>query len=921
MLENRVTDKLEYKKLSPEEQQKRGILGRLVGIIADGRNATRNGRKYSEKLWENVFKDPIMKERIETNCCFGELGHPTDREETDMEKIAICMDGLPKKDSNGKLQAIFNILDTPNGRILKTLCDYGCKIGVSSRGSGEVSTNFDGTEDVDPDSYECQGFDAVIIPAVKEARLNYVTEELNKTRYNKTLKARLQESYNKASADDKKIMKETFDNIGVSFKEPYPVEFTYTEETDESYTNYFGHLNVVADSEKEALDKAERYVNSIKYQNDHMNQHSFRNFHIGDTAYTNVDLVEDFEPIVKYYAIIGYEPGDGETGPSGDKFFIDSEVVAASSEDEAREKLNADSDANIQEVTRDDYEEYLEWSKQESLNEAAQTSQYNLYSGAEFTSKSGHKIWIDDVHSSFSPYDGSPYISVNYHYKMVDGKEGESRCSTHDLFNMLKEELQPLSEAKFGPYNYVYGVHVIGHDGRDRTLGGADTLEAAEKIGINQAKHVMENPWMTDAEKMRYFENMYISNDDKEIEVDTIDFENYLDNMMSELDSRIKASKANMNESKFIQPKYHDGDVVFIGDADGYQGTFLINGDISKLPEKLYSNIRRVMKYGNTDDPFYSVEYKLPDDSHQFEEDYSKFFDYVEKLLSANNIKLVKNIKDESLDINKEDGDVAVDNNKAIVDQLQELLEHNRDLESQVMSLQEKLSVCYAKDSLKEEKMNSYKNAIKTLTEDNKKLNALVEKFNTTKEKLDDSSKNIKTLESLLKTSLESKKALKERLSEKSSEISTLKEQLEAATKVKETLNENYNVSQKERDLLKKDYEEKLNNSKQLIEKYKAVAKNAVNKYINSQAVRIGVKPEEIKNKLPESYGFSDIDSICEDLKKYKISVGRLPFNAELLRENKVKMTATPSKNDPLTGLGNIDDDVDSQLLSLAKIN
>lgn len=833
MLENLVTDKFEYKKLSPEEQQKRGILGRLVGIIADSKNATRNGRKYSEALWENVFKDPIMKERIETNCCFGELGHPTDREETDMEKIAICMDGLPKKDSNGKLQAIFNILDTPNGRILKTLCDYGCKIGVSSRGSGEVSTNFDGTEDVDPDSYECQGFDAVIIPAVKEARLNYVTEELNKTRYNKTLKARLQESYNKASADDKKIMKETFDNIGVSFKEPYPVEFTYTEETDESYTNYFGHLNVIADSEKEALDKAERYVNSIKYQNDHMNQHSFRNFHIGDTAYTNVDLVEDFEPVVKYYAVIGYEPGDGETGPSGDKFFIDSEVVAASSEDEAREKLNADSDANIQEVTRDDYEEYLEWSKQqeeytdididEALKESIK-SDIKIYPGKELTTKSGHKIIIDSVNTYFNPDTGSPTVYIDYSYKLASGEEGKGDyCTTQDLIYMLQESLtkdKSLDEAKFGAYKYVYGVHVIGNDGRDRILGGAKTLEDAEQIGIDQAKHVMENPWMSAKQKYDYLENMYISDDDKYVESGTAEFD-----------------------------------------------------------------------------------------------------DYIEKLLSKLEKQLNEDIEDISLDIKSEDETEAVDNNKAIVDQLQELLEHNRELESQVMSLQEKLSVCYAKDSLKEEKVNSYKNAIKTLTEDNKKLNALVEKFNTTKEKLDDSSKNVKTLESLLKTSLESKKALKERLSEKSSEISTLKEQLEAATKVKETLNENYNVSQKERDLLKKDYEEKLNNSKQLIEKYKSVAKNAVNKYINSQAVRIGVKPEEIKNKLPESYGFSDIDSICEDLKKYKISVGRLPFNAELLRENKVKMTATPSKNDPLTGLSNIDDDVDSQLLSLAKIN
>lgn len=844
MLENLVTDKLDYKKLSPEEQQKRGILGRLVGVIADSKNATRNGRKYSEKLWENVFKDPIMKERIETNCCFGELGHPTDREETDMEKIAICMDGLPKKDSNGRLQAVFNILDTPNGRILKTLCDYGCKIGVSSRGSGEVSSNFDGTEDVDPDSYECQGFDAVIIPAVKEARLNYVTEQLDKTRYNKTLRARLQESYEKASADDKKIMKETFENIGVEFEKSYPVEFTYTYESDDTpYTNYFGHLNVVADSEKEALEKAEAYVNSPEYQNYNLHQHSFRQFRIADTKYTNVDLVEDFEPVVKYYAIIGYEPGDGETGPSGDKFFINSEVVAARSEDEAREKLSAEITDNIQEVTKDDYEEYLEWSKQESLN-----------------------------------------------------------------------------EAKFGAYKYVYGVHVIGNDGRDRTLGGAKTLEDAEQIGIDQAKNVMENPWMSDNEKMRYFENMYISNDDKEIEVATSDFENYLDNLMSELDSRIKASKAKMNESKFIQPKYHDGDIVFIGDANGYQGTFLINGDISKLPEKLYSNIRRIMKYGNTDDPIYKVEYKLPDDSHQFEEDYNKFFDYVEKLLSANNIKLVKSMKDESLDI-LGDGDVAVDNNEAIVEQLQTLLQHNTELESKVIDLQEKLSVCYAKDNSTEEKIASYRTAIKSLTEENKKAIALAEKLNTTKEKLADSNKRIVTLESLLKTSTESKKALKQSLNEKSNEISSLKEQLNASNKSREKLNEDFNGSEKERDLLKKQYEEKLNNSKQLVEKYKAVAKNAVNKYINSQAVRIGVKPEEIKNKLPESYGFSDIDSICEDLKQYKISVGRLPFNAELLRENKVKMTATPSKNDPLTGLGNIDDDVDSQLLSLAKIN
>ena len=59
----------------------------LVGPIADSVNPTRNGRRYSGELWEKVFKNPIMQEKIENRVCFGELGHPADRTETDMEKI------------------------------------------------------------------------------------------------------------------------------------------------------------------------------------------------------------------------------------------------------------------------------------------------------------------------------------------------------------------------------------------------------------------------------------------------------------------------------------------------------------------------------------------------------------------------------------------------------------------------------------------------------------------------------------------------------------------------------------------------------------------------------------------------------------------------------------------------------------------
>ena len=209
MLESISNNVFEYQKLTPEEQTRRGILGRLVGVIADSKNPTRNGRKYSLELWEKTFQNPIMKEKIENRVCFGEIGHPIDgREEIDAEKIAICLAEIPKVNSKGQLMGVFDILNTPCGKILKTLLDYGANIGVSSRGSGDLIAGFDG-EEVDPNTYECVGWDAVLLPAVKEARVKLVTESL----HGKTLNQALSESLDNAKEEEKKIMRETIDNI------------------------------------------------------------------------------------------------------------------------------------------------------------------------------------------------------------------------------------------------------------------------------------------------------------------------------------------------------------------------------------------------------------------------------------------------------------------------------------------------------------------------------------------------------------------------------------------------------------------------------------------------------------------------------------------------------------------------------------
>jgi uncharacterized phage infection (PIP) family protein YhgE len=208
----------QYQKLTPEEMAKKGILGRLIGPCADFINPTRNGRKYTEELWENVFKDSLIQEKIKNGVCFGELGHPTDRTETDMTKIAVSLREAPKKNDKGQLLAYFDILDTPNGRILKTLCDYGSTIGISSRGTGDVVEDENGNEMVDPNTYEFECWDVVLIPAVETARLQYVTESLDSGK--KTLKTALNESLDKATAEERKVMENTLKELNIEVEQP-----------------------------------------------------------------------------------------------------------------------------------------------------------------------------------------------------------------------------------------------------------------------------------------------------------------------------------------------------------------------------------------------------------------------------------------------------------------------------------------------------------------------------------------------------------------------------------------------------------------------------------------------------------------------------------------------------------------------------
>ncbi len=213
-----IREMLDFQELSEEEKRARGILGRLYGPCASIVDATRNGRRYNDELWEKVFSkdNEIVREMFENGGIPMELDHPVDREETCSEKIAAMMPEPPKRDKDGHLICYIDIIDTPCGKIAYALAKYGFKLGISSRGTGDLYQDENGDEVVDPDTYQFTTFDLVLLPAVKDARLS-VCESLDPKNINpnKALKKALQEEYNNSSKEDQRIMDNTMKDLKI----------------------------------------------------------------------------------------------------------------------------------------------------------------------------------------------------------------------------------------------------------------------------------------------------------------------------------------------------------------------------------------------------------------------------------------------------------------------------------------------------------------------------------------------------------------------------------------------------------------------------------------------------------------------------------------------------------------------------------
>ena len=133
---------------------------------------TLNHMVFSRALWENLLANQYLKRTMQDGAHFGEASH-ADRDEVLLKEVACRVRDFWLGDNNLVLGNV-DILDTPNGRIIYSLAKVS-RVGISSRGFGELRNRPDGLQEVVPDQYMHVCFDMVSFPAVPDASMTLIT--------------------------------------------------------------------------------------------------------------------------------------------------------------------------------------------------------------------------------------------------------------------------------------------------------------------------------------------------------------------------------------------------------------------------------------------------------------------------------------------------------------------------------------------------------------------------------------------------------------------------------------------------------------------------------------------------------------------------------------------------------------------------
>ncbi|NDG30314.1 hypothetical protein EB118_09615 [bacterium] len=146
----------------------------MSGIFIQGDKRNQNQRVYPAKEIARAVK--TLNDQIEGGySVLGEVDHPDDlRINLDRVCHMVTKMWMEGADGYGKLK----ILPTPMGNLVKTMLESGVKLGVSSRGSGNVRE--DGSGEVS--DFEIITVDVVAQPSAPGAYPTPIYEHLMNTR-------------------------------------------------------------------------------------------------------------------------------------------------------------------------------------------------------------------------------------------------------------------------------------------------------------------------------------------------------------------------------------------------------------------------------------------------------------------------------------------------------------------------------------------------------------------------------------------------------------------------------------------------------------------------------------------------------------------------------------------------------------------
>ena len=144
----------------------------IEGVFLQGDIKNRNGRMYPVNTLSrevNRYNESFIKK----GRALGELGHP-DGPTVNLDRVSHKITSLRQEGRNfvGKAQ----LLDTPMGKIAKSLIDEGVTLGVSSRGVGSLKTTTEGYKVVGEDFMLATAADIVADPSAPDAFVSGIME-------------------------------------------------------------------------------------------------------------------------------------------------------------------------------------------------------------------------------------------------------------------------------------------------------------------------------------------------------------------------------------------------------------------------------------------------------------------------------------------------------------------------------------------------------------------------------------------------------------------------------------------------------------------------------------------------------------------------------------------------------------------------